>query len=136
MTSLLGKEGPGSQLSLLCTSFPPRMNRLCELPLASEVLGDFTSTTLHHSYVHGCDPHHVTRQDGHWSGVRGSGFRPCSETLSKSLMSPVLNFLDSKMIPVCQALHQAPHRFLSLHSYNHLTKSFHVTEEEMGTQGD
>lgn len=104
--TLLGSDGPGAQLSPLCASVSPWHEGagFCELLLASEVLGDFTSTTLYHCHVRGCDQHHTAKQDGRRSGLRGSGFYPCSETLSKSLTSLGLNFLDIKMIPMCQAL--------------------------------
>lgn len=67
-------------------------------------------------------------------GSEDLGSTPALEALSKSLTPLGLNFLDSKMTPVCQALLEAPYGCLSLGSYNHLLKSWHVIEEELGTR--
>lgn len=51
-----------------------------------------------------------------------------------SLTSLSLDFLDVQTLPMCQAQLSAPYR--SLNSQDHLKKSFHVIDEEVGMQGD
>lgn len=82
MRTLPGSEGPGCQLSPLPASVFPQDGRagLRELPLTSEVLDNFSLTTVPRKHAHGLAQHHTAGRTGTGLGSEDLGSVPGSES--------------------------------------------------------